>query len=70
MVAILPLLPIPPALGGEERTINNPHPRDVPLAHLGYMETFLGWDMMGGLGRFFLFNVWDDDLNIGVAGRG
>jgi hypothetical protein len=20
---------------------------------LGYMETFLGWDTMGGLGRFF-----------------
>jgi hypothetical protein len=34
------------------------------------METFLGWDTMGGLGWFFLFNVWDDDLNIGVAGRG
>jgi hypothetical protein len=37
---------------------------------LGYMEMFLGWDTMSGLGRFFLFNVWDDDLNIGVAGRG
>jgi hypothetical protein len=71
MVVILPLPPIPPALGGEERTIDNPHPRDIPLVHHSWVHGDVSWmGHDGWAGTVFLFNVWDDDLNIRVAGSG